>query len=144
MDIPFLPASNDQKVYRHSSIGQFKGTLSVLKRGEWLPLVADHIDYIDCDKVVSHKVGITDQDFIGYAYPIHECRYFSDVYLLGHSAEETTESLPTWFGTGFYTKFNDKDVLLNSDTDSLGESNVYKLRVGLSYCQAEETLEPTE
>ena len=140
----YLPATNDQKVFRHSSIGQFKTTLSVLKRGEWLPLVADRIDYIDCDRIVSHKAGISDKHDIGYTYPVAECTYFSDVYLLGHSREKTVEAMETWFGTGFYESFNNKDVIVNADTDSLGNTNVAKLRVGLPYCRAEETLEPVE
>lgn len=140
----YLPATNDQKVFRHSSISQFKTTLSVMKRGEWLPIVADVIEYIDCDRIVSHKAGISDKPDIGFTYPVAECRYFSDVYLLGHNKQTLTEAMPEWFGTGFYEKWFDKDVLLNADTDSLGERNVAKLRVGLPYCRAEDTLEPVE
>lgn len=142
--ISYLPASNDQKVFRHSSTSQFRTTLSVLKRGEWLPIVADRIDYIDCDKIVRHKAGISDKPDIGYTYPVAECKYFSDIYLLGHNSEKTIEMMETWFGTGFYESFNDKDVLVNSDINSLGESNVAKLRVGMPYCRAEDTLEPVE
>ena len=142
--IPVLPATNDQKVYRNSSIDQFRGTLSVLKRGEWLPIVADHIDYIDCDKIVSHKAGISDKPTVGYTYPVGECTYFSEVYLLGHNRIESVEALSTWFGTGFYESFDNNDVLVNADTDSLGNINVSKLRVGLPYCRAEETLEGIE
>lgn len=140
----YLPATNDQKVFRHSSISQFKTTLSVMKRGEWLPLVADHIDYIDCDRIVSHKAGISDKPDVGYTYPVAECKYFSDIYLLGHNHQAVTEALPEWFGTGFYEKWFDKDVLVNSDENSLGERNVAKLRVGLPYCRAEDTLDPVE
>ena len=142
MSIPILSATNDQKVFRKSSITQFKDTLSVLKKGEWLPLVADHIDYIDCDKVVSHKTAITDKKFIGYAYPVKECVLWTEVYLLGHSHETITESLPEWFGTGFYETVKDKDALVTGDGSSLGLANKYLLRVGMSYCQAEETLDP--
>lgn len=144
MSIPILPATNDQKVYRHSSISQFKDTLSVLKKGEWLPIVADHIDYIDCNKIVRHKVGVTDKPFVGYTYPVADCKYFSDIYLLGHKREYSLEALPVWFGTGFYEKFDDKDELITSDKNSLGERNVHRLRVGLPYCKAEETLDPVE
>ena len=89
----YLPATNDQKVFRHSSISQFKTTLSVMKRGEWLPIVADVIEYIYCDRSVSHKAGISDKPDIGFTYPVAECRYFSDVYLLGHNKPTLTEAM---------------------------------------------------
>lgn len=140
----YLPATNDQKVFRHSSTSQFKTTLSVMKRGEWLPIVADVIDYIDCDKIVSHKAGVSDKPDIGYTYPVAVCKYFSEVFSLNHNQEVVTEALPEWFGAGFYERWHESDALVNSDTNSLGLTNVEELRVGLPYCRAAETLEPEE
>lgn len=144
MSIPILSAVSDQKVYRHSSITQHKNTLSVLKKGEWLPLVCDHLDYIDCGRVVSHKVAVTDGEDIGYTYGVKECKYWTDNYLMGNNGYTTTSALPTWFGIGYYDDYKDSNVIINSDDESLGQHNELTLRVGTSYCLAEETLKAVE
>lgn len=144
MSIPILKAVSDQKVYRHSSITQHKNTLSVLKKGEWLPLVCDHLDYIGCNGASSHKVAISDVKDIGYTYKVKECKYWTDNYLMGDSDRTETKNLPTWFGIGYYDSYQGDSMMINSDTESLGQHNELTLRVGTSYCLAEETLEAIE
>lgn len=144
MSIPVLKPVNDQKVFRHSSIEQHRGVLSVLNKGEWIPISFDHIEYIDCGRIVSHKAAVTDKPNIGYSFPVGEVKYFSEVFLMADNGQTTTEALNTWFGTGFYDKYHPEKLLFNADNGSLGEMSNQTLRVGMSYCLAEETLKAKE
>lgn len=115
-----------------------------MKRGAWVPLSFDVIDYIDCDKITTHEAIATDQEFIGYHYPVKECKYYIDQYLVSDSQKTVLKPLDEWFGAGFYEAFEDKQVISNSDTNSLGVRNQINLRVGLDYVQAKKTLKAEE
>ena len=71
MSIQWLEPDEKPEVFWHSSISQKKNTLSVLVRGEWLPISFDSLDYIECSNdsetkgcgklhPVSHKAILTD------------------------------------------------------------------------------------
>lgn len=141
--IDILPPDENPMVYRHSSIDQFKGFLSYWKKGGWAPIVFDQLDGIDCAGVHSHPVAISFGDDLGYLYPEKSCSYASDhfIYLDDHGVKQAL--LPTCMGGGgeFYEYFVDKNAFLSFDSgNSLGVHNTQKLRVGLSYVKADQTL----
>lgn len=140
MSIPILEPVMDSQVERKSSNYQYKGFLSVLKRNSWVPISFDVLDYIDCNKVVSHKAIVTDKEFIGYHYPVKECKYYIDQYVVSDSQKTTLKALDEWFGAGFYEAFEDKRVIVNADNGSLGQRNELNLKVGLDYVTAKKTL----
>lgn len=105
-----------------------------MRAGEWCPLVADSIDAVDCHgNIISHKVAITDKPVIGYTFPVKDCKYVSDLYLIGQQDELSTERLPEWFGTGFYEKQIRQNVFLNAENGALGIHQEQNLRVGMDY-----------
>ena len=60
MAYPILyPDEGSEQVHRHSSIDQFRGFLSVMKKGGWAPIVFDQLDGINCEDIVSHPVIIS-------------------------------------------------------------------------------------
>lgn len=130
-------------VHRHSSLGQYRGFLSVVTRGGFTPIKFDQLDGITCDRVQSHPVIISFGGDIGYHFPDGECSYASDKFI--HFDRETTElvPLPACMGGGgeFYERFLKNNSFVNFGNDtSLGVHNEKTLRVGLSYVLSDETL----
>lgn len=144
MSIPILEPTTNTQVERKTSNYQHKNFLSVMKRNSWVPISFDVLDYIDCDKIVSHKAIVTDREFIGYHFPVKECRYYIDQYVVSDDQDTVLEQLDEWFGAGFYEKFVDKDVIVNADNGSLGTRNEIDLKVGLDYVTAKKTLKAEE
>lgn len=141
---PTLKSSDTSRLERKSSISQHSGMLSVLKKGEWCPLVADVIDSVKCGHIVSHKAGITDQPVLGYTFPVGNYKYITDVFLTGDEDKETLAVLPEWFGSGFYKTHIREKVFRNSGTESLGLHNEASLRVGLDYVVAKDLLKAAD
>ena len=140
-EIPILIANEDRQVERKSSIAQHRSTFSVVKKGEWIPISFDVLDYIDCDTARSHKAIVTDDpNTIGYNFPVAECKYYTDEYVFYNHRNKELRQLPHWFGEGFGEVFIDSLAFLNSDTNSLGVRNEYRLRTGLDYYLAKENL----
>lgn len=144
-------ADEQPDVFWRSSISQKKNTLSVLVRGEWVPIVFDSLDYITCDdsvcraiRPVSHLAAVTDGDDIGFDFPVGECHFLSDKYVTHDMRELVTEELPTWFGTGTYQKFVEGEAYVNSDYNSLGSSQDMIMRIGKPYALAKNTLQADE
>lgn len=144
MKMPFLEPVEKPDVKYHSSISQHSNKLYVVKGGEYVPISFDTLDYIDCGKVYSHKSVVTDGDDIGYNYEVGNRRFISDTYVSVDRKGIEKYALPKWFGEGFYSKVVDEQVFTNFDNGSLGNRNIYDLRIGLSYAAADKTLEPTE
>lgn len=139
-----LLADENPEVFYRSSIAQHENKLSVMQRGEWVPLSYDVLDYIDCDKVASHKAVVTDGDDIGYDFKVEERVYYTDKYIY-HDREETVlKELPHWFGEGFYEAFVDETPFVNADNGALGIKTKRTLRVGTPYALAIRTLEPDD
>ena len=139
-----LEPSEEQSVKYYSSISQHKNKLAVLIRGEWVPISFDVLDFIDCDKIGYHTAIVTDGDDIGFNYPVGECRLYIDQYVYHDEYGSELRTLPKWYGEGFYTQMLSGDAFINSDTNSLGVSNEYRLRVGLNYALADKTLPAVE
>lgn len=137
---PTLESSDTNRLKRKSSISQHKGMLSVLKHGEWCPLVADVIDSVKCGHITSHKAGLTDQPVLGYTFPVGNCKYITDMFVTGDEDKTVLEQLPEWFGTGFYQKHKREKVFLNAGSESLGLHQEFNLRVGKDYVVARELL----
>ena len=132
-------------VKRVSSIDQYAGYISVYERGGWTPIQFDYLDYIDCDKVVSHPVVIEFDDKIGYQYQIDETRQTTDEYMKFDFAEVTTEALPEFMGEGFYERYDEGEELINFDNgNALGVRNDYRMKVGTDYIVGTEFLPPAE
>lgn len=123
-----------------SSISQHRNTLCVMKRGEWLPISYDVLDFIDCECVRSHRAFMTDGDDIGWHYPVGECKIYNTEYVYHDDHGTELRTLPEWFGAGMYLAAKRNDAFINSDTEALGVCNEYRLRVGLSYAMADKTL----
>lgn len=132
------------RVERKSSIYQFRHMLAVRKGDEWVPISFDVLDGFLCGKTLTHKAVLTDKPYIGYAYPVEECTYISDIYLRSQQKGTEKVKLPDWFGAGFYDKAYDRNILVNSANGALGVQNETTLRVGLDYCLAKKTLAPVK
>lgn len=132
--------SDDPKVKAHSSIDQYSKFIATYERGGWTPIEFEYIDYINCDKVVSHPIIIEFDDKIGYNFPIGECEYTTDEYPLFEKKEVELVPLPECLGDGFYKSFEETDLIVNFDDSALGTRNTYKLKVGLDYYLADEIL----
>jgi len=127
-----------------SSIDQYKRHIATYERGGWTPIEFDYLDYIDCDKVVSHPVIIEFGDEIGYDFPIGECSFTTDNYLLFNRKESEMRPLPECLGDGFYEAFVDEDNIVNFDDSGLGTHNRYRLKIGQDYVLANKFLPPIE
>ena len=143
MAFDILYSTDDAQVHRHSSIDQFRGFLSTMVRGGWAPIVFDQLDGINCETIISHPVIISFGDDIGYVFPEAHCSYASDHFVYFDKNGVEQKLLPECFGGGgeFYTEYVNKNTFLNFDSgDSVGLHNRKKLRTGLSYVLADETL----
>lgn len=123
-----------------SSISQHRNTLCVMKKGEWLPISYDVLDFIDCECARSHRAYMTDGDDLGWHYPVGECKIYNTQYVFHDHYGKELRTLPEWFGAGVYEQMIDKNAFVNSDTEALGVVNETRLRVGLSYAIADKTL----
>ena len=137
-----LEPTEEKRVERLSSIYQFRHMLAVRKGDEWVPIQFDVLDGIVCDKVLSHPAILTDKPYIGYAFPVGECRYISDMYVQSDQKGTELKALPEFFGSGFYESAYDRDIMVNSDNGALGVHNDTTLRVGLDYVLAKNSLDP--
>lgn len=149
MAFKWLEPDEKPEVFWHSSISQDKHTLSVLKRGEWIPISFDSLDYITCDekagkcgglKAVSHGAILTDGEDIGYHFGVGECSYLSSSILTHDHTGVITKALPACMGEGFYEAYVDNEAFVNDDDEALGVINRTDLRVGTAYALARKTL----
>ena len=140
MAFKLLEPDEKPEVFYHSSISQHKNKLSVRRGGEWLPISYDVIDYIDCDKVVSHRAVVTDSPDIGYDFSVGEKHFYSDIFLTGDKIGIEKVPLSPWFGEGCYERYVSSRVLLKADCEPLSIHNKEKLRVGYNYALAVKTL----
>lgn len=139
----FLEAADKRDLKVKSSISQAKDTkLSATNNlGGFFPIVSDHLDYITCDKVKSHPIKISLSDELDYEYPVGKCTYYTDKYVYMDGDRTELRTLPHWFGDAFYSKYVSTNAYINSDTEALGTRNMQEAEVGLSYVEANSTLE---
>ena len=138
---------DDAKVHRHSSIDQFKGYLSAMKKGGWAPIVFDKLDGITCDGVKSHPVIINFTDEIGYVFPEAHCTYASDKFIYFDKEGVEQRLLPECMGGGgeTYEIFIRSNTFVNfGDNSSVGTRATKNLRTGLSYVIADKSLPAVE
>lgn len=140
----YLPSADEHRTKTKSSISQARDIKLSLSNGvgEFLPIVFDHLDYIDCDKVASHKITVSTSNELDYEYPIGECTYYTDeyVYIDEHGSE--LRKLPHWFGEdSFYQTYVDRNALVNFNKESFGTRNRQMLQVGKHYVVANDNLE---
>lgn len=139
--IPYLNPDEDRKVSRRSSLDQYRHTFCVMERGGWTPICFDALEYIDCDRVVSHPAILTDDpNWIGYHYPIEELPMVEESYVYHDHYGTEVHPLPEEVGSGFYEKVVDAKAFTNADNGALGVRNEKKLKVGLDYYLADHTL----
>ena len=147
MAYPILYPDENPQVNRHSSIDQFRNFFSVLKKGGWTPIVFDQLDGIACETIKSHPVVISFGDDIGYIFPEAHCTYTSDKFVYFDKEGVEHRPLPSCFGEGglFYDFYTKSNSFVNFDDDSsIGTHNKIRLRVGLDYVLADETLPAEE
>lgn len=144
MNFPLLNATEPRDIEYRSSISQNSGGLVVWAGGEYRPVVFDQILGIDCDHIITRKVWVAPQDYLGYDYPVGDCHYTTDTYALFDDHREIVEQLPEWFGAGFIKKYIKDNAFANFDNGSLGVRNKHRLRLGLAYAKAKETLPAVE
>lgn len=141
MSIPILYHDDDRKIHAHSSIDQFSKFIATYERGGWTPIEFDYLDYIDCDKVVSHPIIIEFDDKLGYYFPIDECEFETDEIPLFDIQGVVLHELPECMGEGFYQAWENSEDIINFDCGtSLGTHNKYHLRIGQDYYLASEFL----
>lgn len=132
---------DERKVKAYSSIDQYSKFIATYERGGWTPIEFDYLDYIDCDKVVSHPVIIEFDDKIGYHFPIGECGFTTDEYLLMDKEGTELRELSECMGGGFYEAYDKSKIIINFDDNSaLGTHNRYRLKIGMDYFLADEIL----
>lgn len=142
--MPALEPDEERDVEYRSSISQHKNKLSVARRGEWIPISFDVLDYINCDGISSHRAIVADRDDIGYTFNTSEETLLSDTYLTGDYEALVREKLPAWFGTGEYERYISARTYVNGDCEALGVRNGKTYRVGLNYALAKNTLRPDD
>lgn len=140
----FLLSSDERQLDRKSSIYQFNGFLAVRRGDEWVPISYDVLDAIHCDRIDSHKAVLTREPYIGFAFPVKECRYLTDAYVLGEEKGVELLPLPEQFGTGFYESAYNRAYFVNGENGSLGVQNDVTLRVGQDYVLANDSLDPVD
>ncbi len=132
-----------------SSIDQYDKFVATYERGGWTPIEFDQLDYIECIdceggnkyRVVSHPIIIEFGDEIGYHFPIGECEYTTDDYLLLDRSETILLPLPEFYGDGFYEYHDKSRIIANfDDGTALGIRNNYRLKIGMDYILANEIL----
>lgn len=137
----FLPSADEHRTVTKSSIAQHKGdTFAVFHNGEYVPIEFDFIDYIDCDRMVSHRTTITDSDELPYAYPVGHCTYLSDIYVTTDKFGEEVKPLPCWFGDGWYREYVNARTYVNFDDQAFGTRNAQHVDIGLHYVEATDTI----
>lgn len=135
------------QVHRHSSIDQFNNFLGVYKQGGMAPIVFDMLDGITCDTIYTHPVVISFGDDLGYVFPEAHCTYSSDKFIYYDKEGVEQRPLSSCFGEGglFYEYYINQNAFINFDNGtSLGVHNRERLRTGLDYVTADETLPPVE
>lgn len=135
---------SDSQVERKSSIYQHRDLLSVMKRGEWCPIVFDQIIGVECGRLITEKVALRLRDGLNYTFPVKTCCYTNDTYLLTQQNRTVLKMLPEWFGDGFYEVRERGGYLTNIGNDALGVHNEKTLRVGQDYVMAKTTLKAVE
>ena len=139
-----LPDENPM-VHRKSSIDQYRGFLSVMKKGGWAPIVFEQLDGIDCNGIKHHPVIISFGGDVGYHFADGECSYTSDKFVYFDKEGVEQKLLPEYMGGKgeFYDLYVKSNSFLNFDDDtSLGSHNVKRLRVGTDYIISDELLPP--
>lgn len=132
---------DDRRIHEHSSIDQFSKFIATYERGGWTPIEFEYLDYIDCDKVVSHPIIIEFDDKLGYYFPIDECEFETDDYILTDERGVVLKELPECLGEGFYQAWEESENIINFDNNTaLGTRNVYHLKIGTDYLLADEFL----
>lgn len=148
MPFPMLyPDTSNEHVHRHSSIDQFNGFLATYKQGGLAPIIFDQLDGITCDTIKTHPVAISFGGDIGFIYPEAHCEYASDKFIYFDKEGVEQKPLPSCFGGAgeFYDTFYKSYSFINFSNDSsLGLHNTKKIRTGLSYVLADESLPPVE
>lgn len=140
MDV--IPAVEDRKLERKSSIYQHANMLAVRRGDEWVPIAFDTLEGWDCDHPITRKAVVTDKAYIGYNFPVATRRFISDTYILSEQKGIELRALDSFFGAGFYEAKYDRDILVNSDSGALGTQNTQTLRIGLDYVLAKDTIDP--
>lgn len=141
------PDEGNEQVHRHSSIDQFNGFLSVYKQGGPVPILFDQLDGITCETIKTHPVIISFTDDIGYTFPEAHCTYTSDKFVTFDKEGVESRPLPDFMGGKgeFYEYYTCQNAFINFDNaNSLGTHSAYKLRTGLDYALADESLPPVE
>lgn len=139
----YLEVADEHNVDIKSSISQAKDTKFSVSNGVggYLPIVSDKLDYIDCDKVKSHRIIMSLIDELDYQYPVDECIYWTDEYIYSDGTRTELRTLPHWAGEGFFQKYVDTHAFIVSDKETLGTRNKQKVQIGLSYASARITLD---
>lgn len=137
-----IGAVEDRPLERKSSIYQNRHMLAVRKGDEWVPISYDTLEGIDCDTIITKRAVLTDKPYIGYQFPVATCRRLSQTYIASDQKGSELKALPSYFGAGFYERYYDRDIIVNSATGALGQTNATTLRVGLDYVLAKETIDP--
>lgn len=146
MAFDILYPVEDAQVRRYSSIDQFGQFVSAWKQGGWAPIVFDQLDGITCDEIKTHPV-IIEWSGLGYVFPEGRCTYSSDHFIYVDKQGVEQKLLPECMGGKgeFYDYYVNKSSFVNFDNDaSLGVHNTKRLRVGLDYVIANETLPPVD
>ena len=131
MGFTVLLSDDDSTVKYHSSISQHKNKLSVMQRGEWVPISYDVLDWINCeDGVKSHRAIVTDGDDIGFNFDVGTEHVLSEMYALYNYGVDEHD-----FALCAYVK---------DDKGLFGECNNKCLRIGLNYALADDTLKPDD
>lgn len=143
--LPILePSPDNTTVERSSTATEGKHYLSVLERGVYVPIVWDEVVDFSCAGGARTKTyALSLGDALAQDYPVQECTYTEDKYVLNNVKETELHALPPEMGGDgklFYEKKVDKQTFINSANGSLGQRNVTTLRKGLDYVRGAKVL----
>ena len=144
MNIQALYPIDDDNLERRSSIYQHEDLLSVMKKGEWCPLVFDVIEGAECGKLHTSKKALRITEGLNYTFPVGNDHFTKDEYYLSQKDQIELRVLPEWFGDGLYEVHERKNVFTNVGNQAVGAHNDVTLRVGKDYVRAKTTLKAVE
>lgn len=144
MNLRQIVPISDDSVERKSSIYQHSDLLSVMKHGEWCPILFDKVDGIHCGKLLKHKVAIRLRGNRNYTYPVGTQQYIKNTYFITQKDKTELRELPEYYGTGFYETHERKNMFTNIGKEAFGLKQTKTLRVGKDYIEATKTLKAIE
>lgn len=134
----------DEPVERKSSVFQYRDLFSIMKNGEWCPIVFNVVDGVECGHIKYHKMALRIAPGLDYTFPVGNCRYTKNKYILTSKDKTELKKLPAYYGNGLYEAHVRQNVFVNIGDKALGFQEKKNLRIGLDYVISKTTIKAVE